>query len=475
MLQFFRLRLKLIFLSVAALCLCAQADVIRLKNGRTIVADATHESNGRIEYTIGDNTFAIPASLVEKIDTGGPPPVPAARPPDPAVEIPQMREHLEVGQELASSVIHGGHLDLDALHAIESQGLPEKSAAANFLAAQFEERQNNFPAAGRYLQSALNFRPGDGVLLEHYAAVLLQLNRKSEAISFAERASHSGPESAEAFAVLGYAYYQNNRNADAIAAWKRSLALRPDAQIMQLLARAERESDAEADFRQQESSHFVLRYEGSETADSLRSQILTVLEDQYDILRRDLGGSPKNSISVSLYTQQAFFDVTQAPAWSAALNDGKIRIPISGLTGITPALNRVLRHELTHSFIAQITHGNVPQWLNEGIAQLEEPSSAAKVGARLAGVYASGNQIPLNQLEGSFQSYSTPEALVAYAEALAATDCIRSKYGMSDLARILQRLGEGAPIESALRSTVHSGYAQFESEVADYLRRNYGQ
>ena len=449
--------------------------MIRLKNGKTIVADSAHESNGRIEYTIGENSFSIPGSLVEKIDTGGAPPVPSIRPALPAGQVPEVHEHLDAAPEISASVIHSGKLDLDALKAIENQGIPEKTAAANFLAAQFEERQNNVPGAARYLQTALRFKPDDGILLEHYAAVLLRLNRASESLSFAERAAHSGPESADAYLVLGYAYYDNDRNADAIAAWKKSAALRPDPQVTELLARAQRESAAESEFRQQASNHFILHYEGSQSMDSLRSDILNTLETQYATLQNDLGVSIRNSISVSLYTDQGFFDVTQAPAWTAAMNDGKIRIPISGLTAVTPALNRVLKHELTHSFIAQITHGNVPTWLNEGIAQLEEPASTSSVGVRLAAVYSSGNQIPLNQLERSFLSYSTPEAIVAYAEALAATECIRSRYGMSDLTRILQRLGEGEPIESAMRSTIHSGYAQFETELADYLKRNYGQ
>jgi len=206
-----------------------------------------------------------------------------------------------------------------------------------------------------------------------------------------------------------------------------------------------------------------------------RNQILDTLEEQYNILQDDLGVSLRNSISVSLYTDREFFDVTQAPAWTAALNDGKIRVPISGLTAMSPALNRVLRHELTHSFIDQITHGNVPTWLNEGIAQLEEPASTSRVGARLAAVYAAGTQIPLNQLDESFLGYSTPEAMVAYAESLAAAECIRSQHGMGDLSRILQALGEGEPIETALRNTIHSGYAQFETELAEYLKRKYGQ
>jgi len=166
--------------------------------------------------------------------------------------------------------------------------------------------------------------------------------------------------------------------------------------------------------------------------------------------------------------------VTQAPAWTSALNDGKIRIPISGISAVTPALAHVLRHELTHSFIAQITHGRAPTWLNEGIAQVEEGRSSAQFGPRLAALYASGRQVPLSQFEASFQGYSSAEAAVAYAESLAAVEYIRDNYGWSDVARLLKRLSEGQSVESALRSTIRCGYAELETELTAYLKKNYG-
>src|SRR5258708_25657056 len=147
---------------------------------------------------------------------------------------------------------------------------------------------------------------------------------------------------------------------------------------------------------------------------------------------RVLGGAHAKSISVSLYTGQAFCDVPQAPAWTAAMNDGKIRIPVSGLTSMTPSLQRVLRHELTHSFIDQIARGRAPQWLHEGVAQLEEPASSASVGPRLALLYASGNQVPLSQLEDSFMNLSRNEAAVVYAEAPAAVECIKIPPGIAE-------------------------------------------
>lgn len=454
------------------LWLPALADTIVLKNGDRIHADSAKELNGRVEYSIGDNTLTIPKSIVDRIEKG--PALSAAVAPANVFEPPAMHEEeLAIPADLAARVIHNGAVDTAALQAIENESAPEQAAAAAALAANFEEKRNNYSTAARYLQAALVHAPNQPLLLENYAAVLLRLGRNEEALERAHEATRASPESAEAFLLLGYAYYRNDRDREAIVALKKSLQLRPNDQAQAFLEKVQRESRTEADFRQEESSHFTLRYEGSQAPDSLRQQILEVLEQDYKDLFNDLGGAPRN-VFVSLYTDQAFFDVTHAPAWTAALNDGKIRIPTSGVTVVTPELARVLRHELTHSFVLEITHGRVPTWLNEGIAQLEEGRTTAEIGARLASLYASGHQVPLNQLEGPFQGYSSAEAYVAYAESLAAAEYLRSAYGMSDLARLLKRLGESQSAESALRSTIHGGYADLENEITSYLKKNYG-
>jgi tetratricopeptide (TPR) repeat protein len=453
----------------------AWADTIVLKSGTRIVADSVSERNGRVEYTIGDNTLTIPKSIVVKIETGGSDKTAPASSSNQLTpeELPAMREEMAVSEELVARVIRHGQVDISVLTDIAKGGVAAQAAAAYAIAAGFEENRNNLQAAVGYLESGLQFLPNNAILLENYASMLLRLSRFSEALSYAEQATHANPQSAVAFAILGYAYYKNVRNQEAIAALEKSLQLRPDEKVQQLLERVKRETKTEADFRQQESSHFTLRYEGSQANDALRQQILQSLEESYARLESDLGTSPRN-IFVSLYTDEAFFDVTQAPAWSAALNDGKIRIPISGVQSVTPELARVLRHELTHSFVAQITHGRAPQWLNEGIAELEQGVNTSSFGTRLNTLYSSGHQVPLNMLEGNFETLDRAEALVAYAESVAAVEYIRATYGISDLARILTRLGNGESIETALRNTIHGGYKELDADVTDYLKRNYG-
>ncbi len=51
---------------------------------------------------------------------------------------------------------------------------------------------------------------------------------------------------------------------------------------------------------------------------------------------------------------------------------------------------------------------------------------------------------------------------------------IRDTYGMQDIALVLKHIGEGASTETALRTTIHSGYAQLQQEIARYLKRAYG-
>jgi tetratricopeptide (TPR) repeat protein len=455
------------------LCAAAGADTIVLKSGRRIYADSAQERDGRVEYAIGDNTMTIPRSIVARIEKGTAPVPASAAAPEIASEPPAMREELTIPADVAERVIRNGMVDMAGLKSVEAENVPAQSAAANGLAANFEQKRHNYDAAARYLQAALVYQPENAILLENYAAVLLRLERTEEALERARQATRVSPQSADAFLLLGYAYYHADRNREAVSALRKSLELRPDDRARELLARVERESRTEAGFRQQESSHFTLRYEGGQAQDGLRRQILDTLEQDYNDLSRDLNATPGN-IFVSLYTDQEFFDVTQAAAWSAALNDGKIRLPISGVTSVTRPLEHVLRHELTHSFVAQITHGRAPTWLNEGVAQLEEGRTTAAFGPRLAALYASGHQVPLGQLEGGFQGYSPAEAAVAYAESLAAVEYIRNTYGTADVARLLKRLGEGQSVEAALRSTIHAGYAELESELAEYLKKNYG-
>lgn len=471
-----RVPVTLLLVAVAAAC-CARADVIHLKNGRSIWADHVRENGARVEYDLGDDSYAVPKASVDRIEAGGIPPQYASGNSSKAHDVPAFAPTSNIKNEelVSDKIIRDGKVDVDALNTAEQTGDASTAAAAYFIAGKHEFERGDFAGARKYFEIALRFDSQNPTILNYYAALLVRSGNPAEALLYAERAARVAPDSADTLAVLGYAQFASDRTADAIRSWKRSLSIRPDAMIQRYLDKAQREASAESDFSQHESGHFTLKYEGKQTSDSLRRGVIETLESEYADLTRELGVAPRSSISVTLYTDQAFFDVTQAPAWSGAVNDGKLRIPVDGIASVTPELGRVLKHELAHSFINQLSGGRCPQWLNEGTAQILEPKSVASHGRRLAQIFKAQQEIPYNALEGSFMQFSTVQAMVAYDESLAAVEYINDTYGMSDVRRILERLGQGSSAEAALRTTIHSDYGQMQSEVAKYLADKYGE
>lgn len=472
---FFIALLRLTLFVAAWGVLCAPAEVIHLKNGRTIWADRVRENGAHLEYDRGDDSYAIPKALVDHIEAGGLPPEYASSGSGSkdAHDLPALAPagSLQGEDQLVDRVVHDGGVDTDALHALESD--PAAAATGYFIAGKHEFERGDFPQARGYLESALRYDSANPTILNYYAALLVRTGSAAQALPYAEHAARIAPESPDVLDVLGYAQFAADRTRDAIRTWRRSLEIRPDPAVQQMLAKAQRDATAEADFSERESSHFTLRYEGQQTSEAFRRQLIATLEAHYEDLVRDLGAAPRNSIPVILYTGQAFFDVTQAPSWSGALNDGKLRIPVEGVSSVTPELSRVLKHELAHSFINQISGGRCPQWLHEGIAQAVEPKALAN-GRRLAELFQAQREIPFNALEGSFMRFSPIEATLAYDESLAAAQYIQDTYGLSDLQRILQRLAEGSSTEAAIRTTIHSDYGQLQIEVGKYLNDKYG-
>jgi tetratricopeptide (TPR) repeat protein len=489
LLEFALVRRVLIVFVLVSVAVCA-ADNIRLKNGRSIAgADNVREKDGKIEYEIGDNTYRIPKSLVERIDSSislpsvaepdfGPA-NPAARPkPDeprtsPPIPSASSEQELMIPTSEIGKIVHDGKVDLDALNALESVGKFDSAAAGYFIAGRFEFDRGDREGANRYFERSLSYAPDNGLVLAHYAALLVQLGRARDAINYAYHATQSARDSADTWSILGYAYFSADRTRDAIPAWEKSLELRYDKRVEEYLAKAKREQAAEANFTERETGRFTLRYEGAATKDTLRQQIVATLDKEYDDLSSELGITPYQNIPVILYTEQAFFDVTQAPAWTGALNDGKLRIPVQGVDFINAEMARVLKHELAHSFINQASGGRCPQWLNEGIAQLVEGRQLGARGARLAQLYKEGSQPPLRSLEKSFFGFSRTQAILAYDESLAAAAFIRDSYGMSDIRRILERLGQGGSTEDAISEVLRLDYSQFEQEFARYLLAKY--
>ena len=418
-----------------------------------------------MEYDIGDDNYAIPKSAVERIERGAGLTSPSAS--------------ATIGTSLAAPKVGAGNvapiapdnITPERVAQIEASGDKSKLASALVALAIQEQQHGKTDEALAHMERALSLEPESGDAAATFAWMLLKQDRASLAQTYAEDAAQKSPQSAFARKILALAYYKNDKIQFALEEIKKAKELDPnDPETDAYLKTISRQVKAEADFRSDASTHFNMRYEGEKASPKLREQILLVLERHFDDLVSTMGVLPRDPIAVVLYTNQTYFDVTLAPSWTAALNDGKLRIPVEGLTSVTPDLSRVLKHELAHSFIRQATNGRCPVWLNEGLAQLVEPQSAARYRNSLTRLFESGKQTPLQSMEGSFIGLDSRQAAIAYIESLAYVEYIRDAYGMNRIADIMRYLNEGQSPEESLKSAVHDDYSQLEEEFARNLR-----
>ena len=256
----------------------------------------------------------------------------------------------------------------------------------------------------------------------------------------------------------------------AIREWQSALEIHPDPGILYKLKKALRENNEDIDFDEVSQPHFLIRYDG-QVNEQIGRIIAAALEEEHFELSRALRFAPRTPVKVTLYTNQEFRDVTTAPAWASGLNDGEIKIPVEGLTEMTPKLRRVLRHELTHSFVNAMTSGNCPSWFHEGLAQLHEGSNRIDPYPRLKEASAQGEVLPLWSLEGPLLNYSKEKALLAYAEALAATEYLEARKGRTALLHILELLGERYTMNDALKKVIGLDYQELQTAWEADLER----
>ena len=460
----------------------AHADTIVLKNGRRIVAFNVVEIGDKVSYETSAGQLSIPKSIVDHIEKGGLMPMmdsPAAAAASLNLSAPAVDSMADAG-EIDKAAVHDGAIDVAYLARLEDEARSgagksaERAALAEHAAAQFVASRGDLPHALAFERKALNFVPEQPAFLLTMGYFHLRQSEFKESLEYVEKARRITPNNVEVFKLAGWAYYGMNKPDVAVKEWKRAQEIHPDSDVQAALEKAQRDKNEEENYKENESAHFQLRYNGA-AAPTLAREVLHVLEGHYAQIESELNYSPPEPIGVVLYTQQAFADITNAPGWVGALNDGRIRVPVQGLSSVDSELSRVLRHELTHSFIQQKTQGRAPTWIQEGLAQWMEGKRSDQNAGVLVQVYQGGQAASLARLEGSWMRLPDDVVRYAYAWSLANVEYIVQSGGMGDVERILDRIGAGSSAEEALKSVLRDDYPELMQGTSEYLKKSYGR
>lgn len=407
--------------------------------------------------------------------------------PQPAIHLslssPSAR-YVSAYEQIKSLVIQDDEIDTLKMEELDQEAKSgtadalNQAAMAHLAAGSFDFSERDRRKAIDEFDSAVQFASGNPnilyVSLVDLAYAHLVRSEYAVANHTLARAQKLNPRSAVVAELSGWADYGLDRLKDAVAELQLAQRLQPNPEVTALLEKVRSDQQTESGFGQLKTSHFILRYEGG-AAPELAEDILNALEADYETLQAALQFTPAQPIPVVLYTGETFQDITRAPAWTSAIYDGRIRMPVGGLTRVTPELDRELRHELTHSFVRQMTDGRCPTWLNEGLAQWFEGRRSGQDAQVLVALYQQKKYIPLDDLEGSWMKFPTPVAAYSYAWSLAAVESIIANSGMYGIQRLFIRLKQEDSAQMALERALQLSYSDLELQTVQYLTHTYLQ
>ncbi len=213
------------------------------------------------------------------------------------------------------------------------------------------------------------------------------------------------------------------------------------------------------DWKEIKGKHFVIKYAKNE---KFALEVLTEAERLYDAITAKLGFTRYGNFwlwddraKIWLYPdRESFIKGENAPGWAAGKAMVKGR-EIKAFETNADFCATVLPHELSHLIFREFTGlgKDVPAWLDEGVAQLQEKDMRQKA-AVLAVARAQGKLIPLRKLMTVRpEQLSGAGPALFYAESLSIVDFMISRHGSERFRKFCGELKKGKTVENALRFT----------------------
>lgn len=298
-----------------------------------------------------------------------------------------------------------------------------------------------------------------------YAAAALLRGRDDDARPRLERALALEPAGAEAALLLADVFYRQGRAGDAIRVLQRAReAGATDPAVGSRLDRLTAERDLHGGFNTAGNARFTVLFEGP-PEQAMADAVLRRLDAAWARVSATLFTPPAGAVTVTLYTEEQFFDITRAPSWAAGAFDGSIRVPMRGALADEAELDRVLTHELAHAFVRAAAPRHVPVWLDEGLASVVEPRG---LDWARADVRAAGRLLPPDSLRRPFRALDGETARLAYAQSALLVEAMLERHPPAALNALVGDLGRGVPFDQAFRSRM---YEPFEAFVEGFARQ----
>lgn len=281
-------------------------------------------------------------------------------------------------------------------------------------------------------------------------------------------------ENAFAYELLGDIEYLTQRLSDARSHYELAYNLDPRPSIMEKLKKLRQESRVEKKLSTYNEQHFIIKYHKQEIKDN-GFELRELLKDTYRDLSKDFAYYFKHQVVVLLYDHEEFMQITGTPHWVAGLYDGKVRLPVNRAGFSEEDLKALTAHEVTHAFIAAMSEGMAPPWINEGLAEYEERKVKSDPLVVFNSAIKTKALLPLVQLTSQDGVMSLKDPLIIalfYEQSYHLTNYMVKRYGMFRVKQLLQEFAKGVDSDQAMRNVLRIGVPRLEKEWKESFQKS---
>lgn len=163
---------------------------------------------------------------------------------------------------------------------------------------------------------------------------------------------------------------------------------------------------------------------------------------------------------VNIYVYASYDDLKDAilyePSWVGGQAYPEENIVILGTSGGNASWDKnTVVHELTHVLVGHFTFsclGDVPQWLDEGLAVYSEGPLDAQFQEPLDQAIRENTLLSVRSISGSFSEVAN-KADLSYAESYSIVNYLIQTYGQGKMTSLLSAFRDGATTDEALTQT----------------------
>jgi len=210
---------------------------------------------------------------------------------------------------------------------------------------------------------------------------------------------------------------------------------------------------------------------------TLKQELTAELESKLSRIELNVSIPAERKPKIFVYTssEQLRGAMLHEQEWTGAVAYSNYNIILTAVdTATLEWAKRALPHEITHLLVGEFIFGpfgDIPHWLNEGLARYSEGTITEYDRQLLNKAFDEGSLISVRSLASSFPT-DPGQAYLAYAEAGSIVTFLIENFGWEKMRQLLSVFKEGSTYDKALQEVYGFDTNGLEAQWQEYLGKN---